>query len=221
MMRQLITTELRLLYRRKQELVNPLLFFVLVCSLFPLAVSPEAEMLEQIAPGILWVAATLASMLSLDMLFRHDYDDGSLEQLTFSDRPLYLLVLVKIACYWLMTGLPLVLISPLLGLMLFLPYEAMPEMILSLLLGTPVLAMLGSVGAALTVSLRKGGVIVALLVLPLFMPVIIFGSSAVVAAAQGLPATGQLLWLAAFAVAGVCLAPLATATAVRIAVSCE
>jgi len=220
-MKELITTEIKLLYRRKQELVNPLLFFVLVCSLFPLAVSPQAERLELIAPGVLWVAATLASMLSLDMLFRHDYDDGSLEQLAFGDQPLYLLMLIKIVCYWLMSGLPLVLISPLLGLMLFLPYEAMPTMILSLLLGTPVLAMLGSVGAALTVSLRKGGVIVALLVLPLFMPVIIFGSSAVVAASQGLPATGQLLWLAAFAVAGICLAPMATASAVRIAVSCD
>src|SRR6056300_125237 len=195
-MKELVTTELKLLYRRKQELVNPLLFFVLVCSLFPLAVSPQAERLDLIAPGVLWVAATLASMLSLDMLFRHDYDDGSLEQLAFGDQPLYLLMLIKIVCYWLMSGLPLVLISPLLGLMLFLPYEAMPTMLISLLLGTPVLAMLGSVGAALTVSLRKGGVIVALLVLPLFMPVIIFGSSAVVAASQGLPATGQLLWLA-------------------------
>lgn len=220
-MKELIFTELKLLYRRKQELVNPLLFFVLVCSLFPLAVSPEPETLERIAPGILWVAATLASMLSLDMLFRHDYDDGSLEQLTFGDQPLYMLMLVKIACYWLMSGLPLVLISPLLGLMLFLPSDAMPIMVLSLLLGTPILAMLGSIGAALTVSLRRGGVIVALLVLPLFMPVIIFGSSAVVAAAQGLPATGQLLWLAALAVAGVCLAPLATAIAVRIAVACD
>ena len=220
-MKELVITELKLLYRRKQELVNPLLFFVLVCSLFPLAVSPQQEVLGLIAPGILWVAASLASMLSLDLLFRHDYDDGSLEQLTFGDQPLYLLMLVKIVCYWLMTGLPLVLISPLLGLMLFLPYEAMPAMTVSLLLGTPVLAMLGSVGAALTVSLRKGGVIVALLVLPLFMPVIIFGSSAVVAAAQGLPAAGQLLWLAAFAVAGICLAPLATASAVRIAVSCD
>jgi heme exporter protein B len=220
-MKELVFTELRLLYRRKQELVNPLLFFVLVCSLFPLAVSPEPETLERIAPGILWVAATLASMLSLDMLFRHDFDDGSLEQLTFGDQPLYQLMLIKIVCYWLMSGLPLILISPLLGLMLFLPYEAMPVMVMSLLLGTPILAMLGSVGAALTVSLRRGGVIVALLVLPLFMPVIIFGSSAVVASAQGLPAAGQLLWLAAFAVAGICLAPLATATAVRIAVACD
>lgn len=217
----MILAELKLLYRRRQELVNPLIFFLMVCTLFPLAVSPDSEDLQAMSPGIIWVAAMLASLLSLDMLFRHDFDDGTLEQLTFSGQSLYLLTLVKVVCYWLMSGLPLVIISPLLATMLFLPVDTLPVLMLSLLVGTPILSLIGSIGAALTVSLRKGGVIIALLVLPLFMPVLIFGSSAVAATAQGLPATGQLAWLAAFLVFALTVAPIATATAIRISVSCD
>lgn len=221
MLLRLILTELKLLYRRRQELVNPLIFFLMVCTLFPLAVSPDSEQLQTMAPGIIWVAAMLASLLSLDMLFRHDFDDGTLEQMAFSEQPLYLLSLIKVICYWLMSGLPLVMISPLLAVMLFLPMDAIPVLLLSLLLGTPVLSLVGAIGAALTVSLKKGGVVISLLVLPLFMPVLIFGSSAVVAASQGLPATGQLAWLGVLLVLGVTMAPLATAIAIRISIASD
>jgi len=221
MLLKMVATEIKLLYRRRQELVNPLIFFLMVCTLFPLAVSPDSEQLQILAPGIIWVAAMLASLLSLDMLFRHDFDDGTLEQTLFSGQSLYLISLVKVGCYWLMSGLPLVIISPLLALMLFLPADAMPVLILSLLLGTPVLSLVGAIGAALTVSLKKGGVVISLLVLPLFMPILIFGSSAVVAASQGLPATGQLAWLSVLLVLGVTLAPFATALAIRISVACD
>ncbi len=217
----LIAVELRLLFRRRQELVNPLIFFLLVCTLFPLAVSPESDELEKIAPGVLWVAATLASLLSLDILFRHDFDDGSLEQQGFSQHPEYLLVLIKVLCYWLMSGFPLILMSPFLATMLFLPREAVPTLVISLILGTPILALLGSIGAALTLSLKKGGVILALLVLPLFMPVLIFGSSAVVAAGAGLPAEGQLALLGGFLVLCITLAPFATSTALHISVTSD
>ena len=205
MLSRMILTELKLLYRRRQELVNPLIFFLMVCTPFPLAVSPDSEQLSVIAPGVIWVAAMLASLLSLDAIFRHDFDDGTLEQMLFSGQPLYLLILVKVVCYWLMSGLPLVVISPLLATMLFLPVEAVPVLMMSLLLGTPILCLVGAIGAALTVSLKKGGVVISLLVLPLFMPVLIFGSSAVVAASQGLPATGQLAWLAALLMFGITL----------------
>ena len=221
MLLKMAATELKLLYRRRQELVNPLIFFLMVSTLFPLAVSPDAEQLRILAPGVIWVAAMLASLLSLDMLFRHDFDDGTLEQTLFSDQPLYLLTLVKVGCYWLMSGLPLVMISPLLAMMLFLPADTIPTLVLSLLLGTPVLSLVGAIGAGLTVSLRKGGVIISLLVLPLFMPVLIFGSSAVLAVSQGLSATGQLAWLSVLLVLAITLAPFAIAMAVRISVASD
>ena len=221
MLLKMAATELKLLYRRRQELVNPLIFFLMVCTLFPLAVSPDAEQLRILAPGVIWVAAMLASLLSLDMLFRHDFDDGTLEQTLFSDQPLYLLTLVKVGCYWLMSGLPLVIISPLLAMMLFLPADTIPTLVLSLLLGTPILSLVGAIGAGLTVSLRKGGVIISLLVLPLFMPVLIFGSSAVLAVSQGLSATGQLAWLSVLLVLAITLAPFAIAMAVRISVASD
>lgn len=221
MLVRLISIELKLLFRRRQELLNPLLFFLMVCTLFPLAISPEADQLRVMAPGIVWVAAMLASLLSLDMLFRHDFDDGTLEQLSFSEQPLYLLCLVKVLSYWLMSGLPLVIVAPLLGGMLFLPAEAMPSLMLSLLIGTPILSLIGSVGAGLTVGLKKGGVVISLLVLPLFMPVLIFGSSAVVAASQGLPWSGQIAWLGAMLVGGLITAPAFTAAALRISIAAD
>lgn len=216
---RLLKIELRLAYRRRSELVNPLIFFLMVCALFPLAITPAREQLQQIAPGIIWVAAVLATLLSLDMLFRHDFEEGTLEQLLFSSQPLYILVLIRVLAYWVLAGLPLVVVSPLLATMLFLPYEAYGVLMLSLLIGTPLLCLIGSIAAALTVSIKKSGLILSLLTLPLFMPVLIFGSSAVVAASQGLPAKGQLLLLLAFLIFGVLFAPLATATAIRICVA--
>jgi len=221
MLIKMATTELKLLYRRRQELVNPLVFFLMVCTLFPLAVSPDSEQLKLIAPGVIWVSALLASLLSLDLLFRHDFDDGSLEQSLFSHQPLYLLTLIKVGCYWLVSGLPLVVISPLLALMLFLPVEAVPVLFVSLLLGTPTLSLIGSIGAALTVSLKKGGIIISLLVLPLFMPVLIFGSNAVVAASQGLSVTAHLAWLCVLLVLAITFAPFATAAAIRISAASD
>lgn len=217
----IVVTELKLLYRRRQELVNPLIFFLMVCTLFPLAVSPDSEELAAMAPGIIWVAAMLASLLSLDILFRRDFDDGTLEQMTFSGQSLYMLSLIKVGCYWLMSGLPLVIISPLLALMLFLPEQSIGALIYSLLLGTPILSLIGAIGAALTVSLKKGGMVVSLLVLPLFMPVLIFGSNAVVSASQDGEFVGQLALLAAFLVMAVVLAPLAISTAIRISIACD
>ena len=214
-----LALELRLAYRRRSELVNPLIFFLMVCALFPLAITPDHQELQKVAPGVIWVAAVLATLLSLDMLFRHDFDEGTLEQMLFSKQPLYLLVLVKVLAYWLLTGLPLVLMSPLLATMFYLPVDAYLTLMLSLLIGTPVLCLVGSIAAALTVSIKKSGLILSLLTMPLFMPVLIFGSSAVVASSQGLPSKGQLVLLLAFLVMGAVFAPLATATAIRISVA--
>ena len=182
--------DLMLSLRRKSELVNPLIFFLMVITLFPLGVSPEPGFLAQLAPGVLWVAALLATLLSMDSLFRSDFDDGSLEQLLLSPQPLFVVVLAKIAAHWMMTGLALTLVAPLIGVMLFLPSEGMPGLMLSLLLGTPTLSLVGAIGAALTVGLRKGGVLISLLVLPLYIPVLIFGTGAVQAAVTGLPIGG-------------------------------
>jgi heme exporter protein B len=208
-----------LAFRRKSELVNPLIFFLIVASLFPIGVSPEPNFLSQLAPGLLWVAALLATLLSMESLFKSDFEDGSLEQLLLSPQPLFLIVLSKVAAHWLMSGLALTLIAPLLGVMLFLPSEGMPGLMLSLLLGTPTLSLIGSIGAALTVGLRRGGVLISLLVLPLYIPVLIFGSSAVQAAVTGLPLSGYLALLGALLALALALAPIAAGAALRISVS--
>ncbi|MBB3101806.1 heme exporter protein CcmB [Azomonas macrocytogenes] len=210
--------EARLLCRRPAELANPLVFFAIVIALFPLAVGPETQLLQGISPGLLWVAALLAVLLSLDGLFRGDFEDGSLEQWIVSGYPLPLLVLAKVLAHWLFSGLALVLLAPLLGLMLGLPASALPVLVLSLMLGTPVLSLLGAVGAALTVGLKRGGLLLALLILPLYVPVLILGSGALQAALQGLPATGHLLWLASLAALAVTLAPFAIAAGLTIGV---
>jgi heme exporter protein B len=212
----LLRRDLLLVYRARGEAANPLIFFVLVVSLFPLATSPEPGVLRLLAPGIIWVAALLATLLSLDALFRSDYEDGSLEQLLLTPHPLPLLALVKIAAHWLVSGLPLVLIGPLLGTMLNLPSQAIPTLALGLMFGTPVLSAIGSIGAALTVSLQRGGILMSLLILPLYIPVLVFAASAVEAAAAGLPAIGQLYLLAGLMVLSLTLAPLAVAAALRI-----
>lgn len=194
----LIQRDFRLAVRAPQELINPLIFFMIVVSLFPLAISPNVKLLQLIAPGVIWVAALLATLLSLDRLFCSDYQDGSLEQLLLSPHPLPVLVIMKIFTHWLLTGLPLIILSPLLGLMLAMPNSAIGALMLSLLIGTPLLSFIGAIGSGLTVGLRGGGLLLTLLVLPLYIPVLIFGSSAVVAAMSGLPYTGHLALLGAF-----------------------
>ena len=215
----LLRRDLTLFYRHRAELANPLLFFVIVVSLFPMGVSPESRVLAAIAPGVIWVAALLATMLSLDMMFRSDYEDGSLEQLLLSPHPVSVLVLAKVLAHWLVTGLPLLVLAPLLGVLLFLPAAATPALIVTLALGTPVLSLIGAIGMGLTVGLRRSGVLLSLLVLPLYIPVLIFGANAVDAAAAGLPVTGQVYFLGSMLVLALSLAPVATASALRISVS--
>lgn len=211
--------DLLLSFRRKSDLFNPLIFFLMVATLFPLGVSPEPIFLADVAPGVVWVAALLATLLSLDGMFRSDYDDGTLEQMLLSPQPLLVVCLAKTLAHWMTTGLPLTLMSPLLGVMLFLPSDAMLGLLLSLLIGTPTLSFIGAIGAALTVGLKKGGILISLLVLPLYIPVLIFGSGAVQAAVAGLPIGGYLALLGAGLALGFVLAPLATSAAVRVSVS--
>jgi len=215
----LLQRDLKLAYRHRAELANPLLFFVLVVSLFPLGVSPESKVLQQLAPGVIWVAALLAAMLSLDSLFRSDFSDGALEQLTLTAHPLPLLVLAKITAHWLVSGLPLIILAPLLGVLLFLPTDAMPTLLATLALGTPVLSLIGAIGVALTVGLQRGGVLLSLLVLPLYIPILIFAANAVQSAAIGLEVAGQLYFLGAMLMLALTLAPIAAAAALRISLS--
>jgi heme exporter protein B len=215
----LFRRDMTLAFRHRAEMANPLLFFVIVVTLFPMGITPEARILETIAPGVIWVAALLAAMLSLDTLFRSDFEDGALEQILLSPHPAAVLVLAKVLAHWLVTGLPLILVAPLLGVLLALPGEAMWVLVATLALGTPVLSLVGAIGTALTVGLRRGGVLLSLLVLPLYIPVLIFGSNAVGTAADGLPVAGQLYFLGALLVLSLTLAPLAIAAALRISLS--
>jgi heme exporter protein B len=215
----ILKRDLILAYRHRSELINPLLFFIIVVSLFPLAISPESKELRMIAPGVIWVAALLAAMLSLDNLFRSDFEDGSLEQLALTTHALPLLVLAKVCAHWLVTGLPLILLAPLLGVLLFLPAESMLTLVLTLTLGTPILSLVGAIGVALTVGLRRGGILLSLLVLPLYIPVLIFASNAVTVAGSGFPVAGQLYFLAALLTLSLTLSPFATAAALRISLS--
>jgi len=215
-MRWLIWRDMTLAMRRKAEVLTTLLFFVIVVTLFPLGVGPEIDMLQEIAPGVLWVAALLASMLSLNRLFADDYVDGTLEQMIISSQPLALLVLSKILSHWFLTGLPLVLISPILGFQLGLETESIIILMMTLLIGTPVLSLIGAVGAGLTLGVRGGGVLLSLLVLPLYIPVLIFGSGAVDAARSGLGVEAHFSLLGAFLVGALLLAPLGAAAALRI-----
>lgn len=215
----LFCREWRLAWRRPGDLLNPLVFFALVVSLFPLAVGPEPSMLRSMAPGVIWVAALLATLLSLDGLFRSDYEDGSLEQWVLSPHPLALMVLVKVLHHWLMSGLAMVILAPLFGVMLALPLSSLPVLAMTLLLGTPILSLLGAVGAALTVGLKSGGLLLALLILPLYIPVLILGTGAMDAALQGMPVIGFALWLGCLAVLALSLAPIAIAAGLRIGVS--
>ena len=208
--------DLLLAYRRRGDAASPLIFFIMVSTLIPLGITPESARLAEIAPGIIWVMALLATLLSIDAIFANDYQDGSLEQLLISPHLLAMPVLGKTAAHWMVTGLPLTLASPLLGVMLSLPAQGYVPMVASLALGTGCLSLIGSVGAALTVSLRNGGLLLSLLVMPLYMPVIIFGSATVQSAIDGFAWSGPLAILGAMLAASIALCPLAAAGALRI-----
>lgn len=208
--------DLLLAYRRRGEAASPLVFFIMVSTLIPLGISPESARLADIAPGIIWVMALLATLLSTDGLFASDYQDGSLEQLLIRPQMPAMPVLGKITAHWMVTGLPLTLASPLLGVMLSLREEGYVPMVVSLALGTGCLSLIGAVGAALTVSLRKGGLLLSLLVMPLYMPVIIFGSATVQSAIDGFAWSGPLAILGAMLAAAIALCPLAAAGALRL-----
>ncbi|MEZ3499324.1 heme exporter protein CcmB [Pantoea sp. KPR_PJ] len=214
---RVIQRELRTAFRSRAEVINPLWFFLIVITLFPLGIGPEPQQLARIAPGVVWVAALLSSLLALERLFRDDYLDGSLEQLLLLPAPLPVTVLGKVIAHWLVTGLPLILLSPLAALLLSLDFNSWLAMALTLLLGTPTFSFLGAIGVALTVGVRRGGVLLSLLVLPLAVPVLIFASAAIDAASQGLPISGYLAILGAMLAASATLAPFATAAALRIA----
>lgn len=214
--RTIILRDLTLAMRRRSDVMTTLFFFVIVVSLFPLGIGPELGTLRQIAPGVFWVAALLASMLALEKLFAADFEDGTLEQMLLTPQPVFVLVLAKVFAHWLITGVPLVLLSPLLGLQYDLAAETLGVLLLSLLLGTPALSLIGAIGAALTLGLRGGGVLVSLLVLPLYIPVLIFGAGAVEANVSGLGETGHLLMLGAILLLALVAAPVATSAALRI-----
>ena len=213
----IIRRDLRLAMRRRADIVSALFFFIIVVSLFPLGIGPEPELLRKLAPGVLWVAALLSTMLSLPRLFADDHRDGTLEQLALAPQPLALIVLGKVLAHWLVSGLPLALLAPLLGLQFNLSGDALWMLSLSLLIGTPALSGIGAIGAALTLGVRGGGVLLSLLVLPLYIPVLIFGAGAVDATVTGLGAQAHLSLLAALSLSGVFFAPWPSAAALRIA----
>jgi heme exporter protein B len=216
LLRAVIRRDLLLAWRRRADIATVVLFFVIVVSLFPLGVGPEPNLLRTIAPGIIWVAALLACMLSLQNMFASDHTDGALDQMLLAAAPLGLIVIARAFAHWLMSGLPLVILSPLLAIQFDLAPELSPVLTLSLLLGTPILTLIGAIGAALTLGLRGGGMLLALLVLPLYVPVLILGAGAVDAAAAGLGADAHLLLLAAQLVVTATFAPWAIAAALRI-----
>lgn len=207
-----------LVMRKKSDVLNPLVFYLLVISLFPLGVGPSPEVLARIAPGVIWVAVLLSVMLSLERLFRDDHRDGSLEQLLLATHSGPGLILAKVLAHWLLTCLPILILSPLAALLMGVPTEALMAIMLTLVVATPALNMLGAVGAALTVGVGRSGVLLSLLILPLFIPVLIFATSAVDAATMALPYMGQLSLLAAFSAGAVTLAPFAVIAALRISV---
>ena len=217
LLRAIVARDLRLALRRRADIVSALFFFVIVVSLFPLGVGPEPVLLRKLAPGVLWVAALLATMLSLPRLFADDHRDGTLEQLALAPQPVGLIVLGKVIAHWLVSGLPLTLLAPVLGLQFDLSNEALWMLTVSLLIGTPALSGIGAIGAALTLGVRGGGVLLSLLVLPLYIPVLIFGAGAVDATVAGVGAQAHLSLLGALTLGGVFFAPWPTAAALRIA----
>lgn len=208
--------DLTIAFRHRDDIFNPILFFIIVVTLFPIGIGPELNTLSRIAPGIIWVAALLATLLSLDRLFKSDHADGSLEQMLLSPHPVFLLVLAKIFAHWLITGVPLILIAPLLAVLLHLHEQSYLALMQTLFLGTPVLSLLGAIGVALTVGIKKGGVLLSLLVLPLYIPVLIFATSAIDTAAMNLPYGGQLAIIAALFFGSLTLAPFAVGAALKV-----
>lgn len=218
MFRWLVWRDIILAWRRRADVLATLFFFIIVVSLFPLGIGPEPQLLRTIAPGVVWVAALLASMLALGRLFGNDYQDGTLEQLMLTRQPLYVVALAKVLAQWLVSEVPLVLMAPVLGLQFGLSQNTLAVMTVSLLLGTPVLSLIGSIGAALTLGLRAANVLVALLVLPLYIPVLIFGAGAIEATVSGTEPQSYLLLLGATLILTLVFAPWATAAALRISV---
>ena len=214
-----IRREMLLAFRNPGDVINPLMFFVIAVTLFPLSVGTDENFLSAIAPGVIWVTALLAVMLSMDSLFRADFEDGNLEQLLMSPQPLYFLLLAKIFSHWLVACLPIILLAPVLASMLFMSPEGMLPLVLSLLLGTPVLTLLGGIGMALTVGLSRSGLLLAVLILPLYVPVLVFGPGVVQAAINGTAFSGLLALLAALFTLAVSLSPLAISAALKISIN--
>ena len=212
----IIKRELQIAMRKRAEILNPLWFFLIVITLFPLVIGPDPALLSRIAPGVAWVAALLSALLSFERLFRDDFIDGSLEQLMLNAQSLPMTALAKVIAHWLLTGLPLILLSPIAALLLSLEINIWWALVLTLLLGPPVLSSIGAIGVALTVGLRKGGVLLSLLVVPLFIPVLIFASSVLEAASLNMTYGGQLAILGAMMVSAITLSPFAIAAALRI-----
>ena len=216
MLRWIVWRDLMLAWRRRSDILSTVFFFVIVVSLFPLGIRPETQLLRSIAPGVVWVAALLASMLSLGRLFANDYQDGTLEQLLLTPQPLFLVVLGKVLAHWIIAEIPLVLIAPLVGAQFDLGRDTLLILFVSLLVGTPILSLIGSVGAALTLGLRGGGVLISILILPLYIPALIFGAGAVEANIIGTSAAPHLYLLGAFAIVSLIFSPWAASAALRI-----
>ena len=216
MFRWIVVRDLTLAWRRRADVLSTLFFFVIVVSLFPLGIGPETQLLRSIAPGVVWVAALLASMLSLTRVFANDLQDGTLEQMLLTPQPLYLVVMAKVLAQWLVAEVPLILIAPLVGVQFDLAPKALFILFVSLLIGTPVLSLIGSIGAALTLGLRGGGVLIALLILPLYIPVLIFGAGAVDASITGGNTQANIYLLGALLAVSLVFAPWATSAALRI-----
>jgi len=211
--------DLKLAFRQRTEIVNPILFFLIVVTLFPLSIGIETNLLSRIAPGVIWIAALLSTMLSLDKLFKDDFFDGSLEQMIVSPYPLTLCVLAKVFAHWTVTGLPLVIMAPIFGLLMNLEPKTLSATVLSLLIGTPLLSFIGAVGAGLTVSLQKGGILISLLVLPLYIPVLIFATSAINSSSLSLSYGSQIAILGAMLSVALITAPLAISSALKVSIS--
>ena len=215
---RVVIRDLRLHLRATSEMLNPLVFFVVVVSLFPLGIGPEPERLAQIAPAVIWIAALLATLMSMDLMFSSDFADGSLEQMVTADQSLLVMVLGKVLSHWLVAGLPLILLSPIIGAAFYVEPAAILVMMLGLLLVSPVLSLLGAIGASLTVGLERGGLLVTILVLPLYVPLLVLAISMVQAAMLGDSVLGYVYWLLAALLAALSLAPLAVAAGLRVAV---
>ena len=215
----IIRRDVMITVRNRADAANTVAFYVIVFTLFPLAIGQDPTQLQALAPGVIWIAALLATLLGLEGLFRADFDDGSLEQLLLTTGPVPLLVLGKILAHWCVTGLPLILVTPLLAPMMQLSSLSTAVLLLTLLIGTPILSLVGSIGTALTVGTRRGGVLLTLIVLPLYIPVLLFGSTAVQNAGLGLPIAGQIYLLSAMAILALCLTPIAAAAAIKISLN--